>query len=287
MQRSKGNRPEKQHYVTKGYLNGFTIKDLCVVKDLRANQIRTNQNPAKICKISNYYTLDIPQDPYGLEKELGREIENKIIPILVDIGSSRRMPNDQYNKDLLLNWLAWIYLSNPTMRDWFDEILNQIMGATLDQICDEILLDHFKQKGLEMPIEKIRKVFDEYELKYTNEQFLKKITPLIYLILRSFSFIKWSIFSPQDNLEFVCSDNPLVRIGNLADENCEYFFPVNKHTLLYGTYKDSSIRVIRFDKNSMRKINMLSYKNAYRYVIASSIESLYELEDDVGNTSES
>ena len=72
MEKSRKNKPVKQHYVTKGYIEGFTENKKCAVKDLITKQIRENESPNNICKTSNYITLDIPEDPYGLEKDKGR-----------------------------------------------------------------------------------------------------------------------------------------------------------------------------------------------------------------------
>lgn len=278
MKPSKVNRPERQHYITKGYLDGFTLEGLCVVKDLEKNQIRENQKTKEICTIKDYYKLDIAETPYGFEKELGNEIENKVIPILKDIRSFAKMPNDQKNRDLLFNWLAWIHLSNPKMRNFFNKTSDKLIKFRLSFTSDETLLQIFKEKGHDCSIEEIRQSLTEEKFKHDNAEFLKKIASLIPTVLNSFRLMNWTIFQAQANLEFICSDFPVVRTGHLGDENCEYFFPINKCTLLHGSYIERSKKFTLLNEDCVRKINVIFYKNAHRYVISSNKKNIEDLE---------
>src|SRR6266542_4232172 len=124
------------HYIPKFYLNGFTTGGTDTSYFFFLDKGRRKQwesTPNNAAKEWDMYAIDPPRpdmDRQVVEKKLG-ELETTFAEVLRQTIADRRLPTSDEQWNVLMNFIALMFVRTPFFRNKLDEFTNTIYTAML------------------------------------------------------------------------------------------------------------------------------------------------------------
>jgi hypothetical protein len=228
----KNEDPIKQHYLAKWFLSLFTDPNgKLYVYDVH-NSKEYKRNPSKAGYANNFQTLTAEyenlDDPYILEKETGKQLEEPASKILKTIIKTKKIPPiNEFS--YVLSFAAVIGRRNQIMKQEFIKIRNQN-----ESTCNQTDDDEIIKKMLNLA-------------SNTTDQLLQK---------------NWMLVETNTS-NFYCSDFPLesTTFDNNSQIDTIFFFPLSSKFALIGA--SSTLNPYKLiDHNDVACINHFTALNA-------------------------
>jgi hypothetical protein len=218
-----GNTAKGHHFLTRGYLQGFTDtgdkKGKLWVFDFRANR-PFNPNPRNIALETNFNTIDLPgYAPDYLEKVFADKLEGKAVSVLRWICANNDIPSDE-DFTYVLNLLTLFAVRNPAMRRSMVASKKQTYRVIGDLLAsDRRLYEHHVAKareegfitGADVPFERMQETLRaDFELQITPQEHLATELEVFKSILGGVSARYWSLLiATPDAPDFITCDHPV------------------------------------------------------------------------------
>ncbi|GAB3983140.1 hypothetical protein GCM10028806_56060 [Spirosoma terrae] len=198
-----GDKPNKQHYVSRVYLKQFQIDDDqnksfiygIDTSNKYRNKIQKFGLNDTVFKLKKYYNHTYFENPYALEEVFGKEIEPTYQNVINSLGKEGKLLREV--KEQILEWIFVSKMRSPIFRDNHEDKL---------QFFRKVVKQH---KGEEITEE------DEKEIKekakwghlstFIDEEKLKRMIDLFFGTLNA---KHWKVLKAPDNFPFLGCDNP-------------------------------------------------------------------------------
>ena len=204
---------KNQHFVSKGYLKGFTIPDQNSDKFIWVYKKKSGVKPEKrsIKKVSsqeNYYAQEDENgnlEPNKLENAISK-VENLVLPIIQRINTCINTVN--LNGEEFGNLAYFIGLSLarvPSFRNPISEILKKMVETTANNMLyrgefpepPPVLKEYFESGG-------------ELKAEIKPWASLEPMLQISEMLAQSIIKKKWTFYTPYKRQVFITSDNPVI-----------------------------------------------------------------------------
>lgn len=301
--------PRRHHFVTAGYLAGFTDTanedGFLVVSDLvGAKQFKSR--PKATAHRRDYYRLEGPPsegDPFVLEKQLG-EMEGRAIVAIQEIVETKAFPKGE-GLSSLVNFLALTLCRTPRAREAkqreFKEFLRLHAIATVNKPGEfEKMLVRAKERGEEIGPDITRESFAQwaiegkFEVATGQNKQLNDMLGQASIYVDEMAKMRWSVVLVDPSIgKLVTSDHPVAitpygnpetggRIG-LVDPRAQVTFPLAPSIALLGQWDKGYPRVINADHTGMVKLNYHTVWKAQRFVYSTHEDFIWATQEDGKN----
>jgi uncharacterized protein DUF4238 len=245
------NRPKQQHYVTRGYLEGFLRPGaeqlVCYGRGGRGPFSRTPEN---LASQRNYYALKKEKGAWddSIEKLLATEVEGPGLPVVQKLASGKtRLTWDERARISLL--MAFQEMRTPSARERVrafskalsDRILHEIKMGDPEQVSFE-----FTGRSGETGTATIDGVARAHEM-ICDDHSMDIHRPLMSAALKlsgHYRYMKFTICYANGSAEFITTDTPVIRTFSNAAvlgtginrTDIEVRFPLSRRAFLTLTH---------------------------------------------------
>ncbi len=237
---SLGNLSIKHHYIPRAYLKAWTNKQgkICVYNTLVPHElfpIWQKRSLKSIAYKKHFHTRLIDgEESDEIEKWINKEVETPAQEPLNKARNGEHLSNTDLK--CLIRYIALLDFRTPAryfelMMRWhkiMPKLLEDILNEAIEEFSDNSKVDETKKKGNSRDADiiplKLNKLVDEEN----NTTFLEARTLLgrslwLYLIkylmnntVKKIPKHTWSIVSAPKNMEWVTSDNPVIKLNYYA-----------------------------------------------------------------------
>lgn len=245
----KKNSPINQHYISKWFLSLFTNpKGKLHVYDIIHNSEEDMSTPSKEGCEKHFQTLTAEyenvDDPYILEKETGKQLEEPASKIVKTIIKTKKIPPiNEFS--YALSFVALIGCRNPLMKQQFirtqDQIIKKLFSnilkdeSTYNQIIDKMNLNNIKTNKMYDEMKKFH-AEEKYTIEHSDEdeiinEMFYFTSDIVDLLLQK----NWMLVETNTS-NFYCSDLPLkaVTFHDNSQIDSIFFFPLSSEFALIG-----------------------------------------------------
>ena len=276
------NKPKRQHYLPKMYLQNFTNSNNKVWVYNDENKTIKELSIKDTTLIKNFYTIETEfGKDYTLEQELSK-IETTCAPIIKKLIDGQKI--DEEEKANLSVFIATMQLRTPSSVELIKQTINPILEFSKKHLLNAgVFEDLIKECETKYGLSREQ----QYDLlKNSNIELTKEgrwhflMSSVLYLA-NLYSQMKW-IFVHTQKSSFITTDNPLFiypakydtgPYGNigiaLPSVEKQIMFSPNLMLRIYDLGDKSIYYVNSFnDKKIIRNINLLQFKHRKQFVIS-------------------
>ncbi len=224
---------KRQHFIPKFYLDNFAVNNIIWVFDRKKNEYR-DQSIKDTAVIKDYYTLRKgSKKDFSVEKYLS-DVENTS-KIVIDKLINGEIINEQERINLSV-FIALLFTRIPDHEKQINEFVDKAMKTINKKLF--VNLENVK-KLIEYVEKKRNKSFNINAEKFyeimKNEKYLVKYDRknMIYMIIEQaakycYYFYKkdWFISKSKNDVEFITSDNPIIKIPTSEQIKKAQFFGI-------------------------------------------------------------
>ncbi|MDZ5762062.1 DUF4238 domain-containing protein [Candidatus Cyrtobacter comes] len=244
-------RAKLHHYIPQFYLKGFCddkekAQLYCI--DKRENKSFIS-NVKNVASQTDFYKADCPSNP-GVYEEVLAKAEAKYSEVLEQIKKTSSFSN---NLDVLLDFIAWIYISNPKNRNIFNEALHRVTKIQLQiyqALYDQGKLAESERSKYEELLKHAHLLDevqnDEYKINFTSGSHFQMAIEAQEEVYELLKLRKWLLLkAPEGNLGFITSDHPAflayetknnVPLG-LMHKKTQLYFPISNKLAVVGSFE--------------------------------------------------
>ena len=275
-----GNIATKHHFVTRGYLQGFTDtgdkKGKIWVFDSQAQKL-FNSNPRGLAWEWNFNKIDLPGNaPDCLEKMLGDKLEGKAVSVLRWICVNNDIPHDE-DFGYVLKLLTLFAVRNPAKRRSMTasrKYAHLVIGDLL--ASDPQLYGHHVTQarkdgfitGADVPLERMKDALRaDFDLQISPQEHLATELVAFNSILEGVSARYWSLLkATPDAPDFITCDHPV----SVVHKQC--VFPIGPRHALMGDRENPGQPRIDLPTAGVAEVNARIFDLADRQIYARSSE---------------
>jgi Protein of unknown function (DUF4238) len=269
------------HIIPRFYLRGFTPTGNKADKLWVLNFKEKRSRPANTRSVGGqegFYAVDTPGKPTdALEHDINREFEDPAAPIIKEIITNCALPEgEDFAK--LISFIALMYVRVEAVRLAAAEgdalLLKQHARLYAINAPERVpaYIKALRQEGAEFPdqisADNLRTLeFDEYKVTLTQKWHIKNFLAnfgnfdeLVSIFARR----RWTLHvSEESNVDFICSDHPVVLTWTLpvsrfdqwhpglAHTHTELTLPLNRRMALVGRFADCKGLMLCNDQPAM------------------------------------
>jgi len=275
-----GNIAKGHHFVTRGYLQGFTDtgdrNGKLWVFDFRVNRL-FNPNPRGVALETNFNKIDLPgYAPDYLEKIFADKLEGTAVSVLRWICANNDIPPDE-DFSYVLNLLTLFAVRNPAMRRSMAASRKHAYRVIGDLLAsDRRLYEHHMAKaredgfvtGADVPFERMQETLRaDFELQISPQEHLATELEVFKSILEGVSARHWSLLiATPDAPDFITCDHPV----SVVYKQC--VFPIGPRHALMGDRENPAPVRIKLPTAGVAEVNARIADLADRQIYARSSE---------------
>lgn len=288
--------PRQLHYVTRGYLAGFTDTrcddGTLIVTDLASGKQRPS-TPEKSARQRDIYRLEkiegVPRDVQAVETFFSR-LEGPGLAAIKMTLSDRRVPEGTAHRDLMW-FLAMQAMRVPGTihafeKGWAAVLKQRMWYATASREAWASLVQDLKAEGKEMPDvshDEMRKAVmgDEYSVAWDQDTRMDAVTRGLPQLAEALGRRQWTVVHRlADGPEFICSDRPVSLTWNIEPPpmpvslgfgmpQTSVQFPLSRDAALIGIFEDA-FPAIDASPTVVGSVNACTAWYATRHVFSAS-----------------
>ncbi len=272
------SNPTRQHYIPRVYLKNFTNEnDKVWVYDKHEQSLKELSTKDTTLE-KNLYTITDTEGnkDFSIEKSFS-EVESATGPIISKVIKQETITLKE--KAQLSLFIALLENRTVLALEENNKTSSEILTWAKNMRLYNGDFDHIIEKmgcSREEAIEKIKNAKVSFN-KATN---LTTLIDIANTIAQNYSMMEWRMFYAK-NSNFLTSDNPLFLLPEKIDNNYGYgiltpgvnkIIPISSKTLLcIGDIGIIAVHGLNMgDKQRIRQLNILTYLNAKRFVIANN-----------------
>lgn len=276
------NKPKRQHYLPKMYLQNFTNSNNKVWVYNDKNKTIKELSIKDTTLIKNFYTIETEfGKDYTLEQELSK-IETTCAPIIKKLIVGQKI--DIEEKAYLSVFIATMQLRTPSSVELIKQTINPILEFSKKHLLkagvfEDLIKESETKYGLNR--EQQYDLLKNSNIELTKEGEWKFLMSSVLYLANLYSQMKW-IFVYTQKSSFITTDNPLFiypakydtgPYGNigiaLPSVEKQIMFSPNLMLRIYDLGDKSIYYVNSFnDKKIIRNINLLQFKHRKQFVIS-------------------
>lgn len=292
---------EKQHYISRFYLNYFSP-----IKNPGMVWVYTNKRPVlrsikkHVANIENFYTIDTTLGESNIiEKELGRiETEAGRVVKKLNENDFKLSPGEL---STLIIFMSYLRARGPAFRDSVnkpidmerklmlrmiaqnEDLFNKEMGEILNDLGEK---DQFTFSEYQ---KYISQNIDKMDLKMSRNESAKAMVIGAEELQRMFNFIKWNFLIAPNNFYYLTSDRPVLPFMNnwkmsyqpgFGLKDVEVYFPITPRICMMGSYTDLSVSAV-VSGDMVNVINSRVIANSHKYIYSNMNESQFWAQSNI------
>lgn len=292
----------RHHYLPRCYLKGFAkprkhgASHHVHVVDRSGKTFTTNI--INVAAEKDFNRIEVEgHPPDAIEQGLSK-FEGKLGPALVRILKSRSL-KDQDDRLLLLNLIGLASIRNPTHRENFRSVEEQVAYMVMDLATAskerwEGQVEQIKASGYapnhDVPYEKLRKAVEDkaFRIVVPTERHIALEMSVLDTILKTLLKRKWlTLLAPEGSAGFITSDYPVCLMfsdpkmrGRFHGPGhgltgTEIIFPVGRRMAIVGAFEIETEKTIMLDEDGVAGINGALVCYADRQVYAADVSFSY------------
>jgi len=289
---TKSTGPRQHHYVTAGYLAGFTDtgtrEGMLSVLDTKTGRW-WEVKPDKAAKERDFNAVNIPgHDTNVIESGLS-DLEGKAVLLIQELSATPRMPTSS-ELEVLANFMALQAVRVPAHRTpvarFIEEVgkdLLRLSAQTPEQF--ELMNQRLRAAGQDIPdssFEDWRQYVEREDVVKANQTWLvQSMLELMGTVLTALEHRHWHLHVVRPGApDLVCSDNP-VRVtrlrgrpgspGGFMEPHTIVTMPLTKRLMVTATF-DGPGQVTEAGETQVAKFNIATVTGAQRQVYAPARE---------------
>lgn len=223
------NRPAKQHFVNRAYLQGFADPNGRLHIYERGKEKPFVSTPEKTARKRNYYSIKRKDGTFDdtIEHFLDREVESPAMAVIRKLSDSNEQPTVE-DRFALARWIAFQEHRTPLHRGGIEETAEKLLHQMMEVTAAapgyiEHVLEKLKDEGQELGVtaEELRKSVenDGFEIE-VNPVFSLKIMLSAEEFVPLIALMNWTLLRAADGVPFITSDHPVIRQD--ADEKSPF-----------------------------------------------------------------
>lgn len=242
-----------QHFLSQGYLKGFTPlgtkESRLIAFNLKERKHLKPTIPYKFAKQRNFNRIEIDGIPPNYLEEQLALFEEQAGKAISNVENTRKFTDD--NRLIILNLIALFAVRNPYRREHFNNLQDQIA---------KIILSAYAKNESSMISEDFKKVVNtgNFKVKMPKSDLIKLELSALDRVIHSLVERKWILIEAPDNLTFITCDRPVVL--TYKEENKHYSnlgfdlkktqvcFPLSKKFALIGDFEGEDRVIVASEK---------------------------------------
>lgn len=273
---TKKSETRGHHYLSKCYLNGFSIpgdSSKIIPIDLVRSKVQLPTSLRKVAKERDFNRIDIDGIvPNYLEDALAQHFEGKVATALRNIEKTRQFIGE--DRIAILNLIALFAVRNPSRRDQYNYITNQTYKTILSIAAQNV---GGTSNGV-LITDEFKKFVDEgnYRLVSSKNEHIQIELRIFNEILPYFFHRKWALIQSPEGTEFITSDFPVVLIWTEPEKHkfapgfglsgTQVHFALSKQIALVGDFKGTDeVSIATRETVALINTNIISFARRWIY----------------------
>jgi hypothetical protein len=274
------NRPTKQHFINRAYLQGFANVSGQLHIYERGKEKPFVSTPETAARKRNYYSIKRKDGTFDdtIEHFLDREVESPAMVVIRRLSNTNEQPTLE-DRFALARWVAFQEHRTPLHRGGVEETAEKILHQMMQMTAAapgyiEHVLEKLKEQGQEFGVtaEELRKSIE-------NDGFEIEVNPVlsleIMMIAEEFvpfiALMNWTLLSAADGVPFVTSDHPVVRQD--ADERSPFRYGYASATIEFELPLTAS-KYLFINRDAARELRFVELKKAGKEKEAEELRSV-------------